>query len=67
LIWGIGEAKYFFKSDWTASISLIRFNNSSGSRNAKARPIAANCCEHDERQIIGREFVVTYRDRCNVR
>jgi len=26
LIWGKREAKYFFRQDWTASISLIRFN-----------------------------------------
>jgi hypothetical protein len=32
LIWGIDEAKYFLKRDWTASISLIRFIKSSGRR-----------------------------------
>jgi hypothetical protein len=26
LIWVGGEGKYFCKQDWTASISLIRFN-----------------------------------------
>jgi hypothetical protein len=26
LIWVNREGKYFFKQDWTASISLIRFN-----------------------------------------
>src|SRR4051812_44039796 len=28
LIWGKPEGKYFWKSDWTAGIRLIRFNNS---------------------------------------
>jgi hypothetical protein len=28
LIWVGGEGKYFFDEDWTASISLIRFNKS---------------------------------------
>jgi hypothetical protein len=28
LIWDGDEAVYFFKQDWTASISLIRFNKS---------------------------------------
>jgi hypothetical protein len=26
LIWGKREAKYFFRQDWTGSISLSRFN-----------------------------------------
>jgi hypothetical protein len=25
VIWGMGEGKYFFRHDWTGSISLIRF------------------------------------------
>jgi hypothetical protein len=26
VIWGRDKAKYFFKSDWTGGIALIRFN-----------------------------------------
>jgi hypothetical protein len=28
VIWVSREGKYFFREDWTASISLIRFNKS---------------------------------------
>jgi hypothetical protein len=34
VIWVRREAKYFFGQDWTGSISLIRFDNSSPARRA---------------------------------
>jgi hypothetical protein len=38
LIWGTGEGEYFCKRDWTAQISLIRFNKSGFWRTALASP-----------------------------
>ena len=34
LIWGVGEAEYFWRRDWTAKITLIRLNKTAFWRKA---------------------------------
>jgi hypothetical protein len=37
VIWGVRKQKYFCKQDWTASISLIRFNKFAVARKSEGR------------------------------
>jgi hypothetical protein len=42
LIWGINEAEYFWRKDWTAKITLIRFNKIAFWRKSPRR-VKAGC------------------------